>query len=179
MVALASIPTIAGAVTPVSGNNYTIQNVGYGHWVDDSESRPTDGSPIISWDPNNPVTDNMVFTYFSYPSDSGETIFTLQCVSTLKDQSDLAGHSGAYVRLDTTNNRLVQGGAPMAWKLVEAAPTIYKIIPFDDIMSGNGTLIATDVNATITVSANNQIALRTDETALTQLWTFNDPANTP
>lgn len=48
MVAIAPIQLSASAVTPVSGNNYIIQNLGTGHVLDDASSITTDGNPILS-----------------------------------------------------------------------------------------------------------------------------------
>ncbi|KAI5122444.1 hypothetical protein M0805_008756 [Coniferiporia weirii] len=172
MVALAPIPLSANAVAPVSGNDYTIQNVGFGHWLDNADSALNDGNPILAWSQNSPETGNQIWTYLTYPTTSNATVFTLQSLSTSQQEPSFGGRGG-YVRVNSTTGKLVQGGQPLAWLLVDVAPNIYKLTPFDDVFSDNGKLVATDVNSTITSIANNQAALQVDESALQQLWSFN------
>ncbi|KAI5114942.1 hypothetical protein M0805_005480, partial [Coniferiporia weirii] len=142
-----------------------------GHFLDNSGSGTADGNPILGWSENTPATDNQLWTCLTYPSSDGENVFTLQSVSTTETEAAFDDRGG-YVRVDPTDNKLVQGGAPMAWKLVETAALVYKLIPFDDFFSGNGSLIASDVNSIITSSAVNQLELLADASELTQLWSF-------
>lgn len=58
MVALASISLSANSVAPVSGNSYTIQNIGFGHWLDNANSALVDGNPILAWSQSIPGTNN-------------------------------------------------------------------------------------------------------------------------
>ncbi|THH04120.1 hypothetical protein EW145_g5757 [Phellinidium pouzarii] len=175
MVALAPIALSANAVTtPVSGNTYIVENIGFAHWLDNANAVIDDGNPILSWVQNSPETTNQEWTYLTYPTTSGATVFTLQSVSTIQSEPSFDDRGG-YIRVDSTTNKLVQGGQPMAWTLIEAAPGIFKMSPFDDLYSDNGRLVATDINSTITTSANNQAELQIDETLLQQLWTFNNP----
>ncbi|KAI5115991.1 hypothetical protein M0805_008993 [Coniferiporia weirii] len=172
MVALAPISLSADAVAPVSGNSYTVQNIGFGHLLDNANSALNDGNPILGWSQNSPETSNQIWTYLTYPTTSGDTVFTLQSLFTSQNEPSF-GNRGGYVRVDSTTGKLVQGGQPLAWKLVNVAPNIYKLTPFDDVFSDSGRLVATDVNSTVTSVANNQAALQVDESALQQLWSFN------
>ncbi|KAI5123481.1 hypothetical protein M0805_008851 [Coniferiporia weirii] len=163
---------IPNAVVPKSGGNYAILNIGTGNWIDNAASIPIDGNPVISWDPNIPATDNMIYTYTTLPSGSGETIFTLQCISTTKGQAG----KGGYVRVDN-DNKLVQGGEPMTWKLVEPLfplKPVYKFIPLDDKISRNGTLAATDINPIVTSIKDNQVTLCIEQIDASQFWAFFD-----
>ncbi|KAH8114675.1 hypothetical protein DFH11DRAFT_179188 [Phellopilus nigrolimitatus] len=163
---MSALSPIASPVAPVSGNNYTIKALRFSHWLDDSGSLTHDGNPILAWAQNVPTTANQVWTYLTYPSDNGDTVFTLQVTSTLNQEATFGGRGG-YVRVDTATNRLVQGGAPQAWKLVNSTqPGSYKLVPFDDLISQNGTLVATDVNAL------SQVTLLPDSSKTQQFWSF-------
>ncbi|KAI5115820.1 hypothetical protein M0805_008454 [Coniferiporia weirii] len=157
------------AVAPTNNNTYAIMNLGFSHWLDNSEAGTDDGNFILAWQQNIPTSPNQKWIYLSYPSSNGDTVFTLQSVSTYTSQS----LQGGYVRVDTTTNRLVQGGAPMAWKLVESSPNIYSMTPFDDIISGNGSMVATDIDSAINGASGNQVMLVDDNSGQTQLWAFN------
>ena len=50
----------AGAVTPVSGHNYTIENLAYAHLLDNSQSALPDGNPVLGWSQNSPETSNQI-----------------------------------------------------------------------------------------------------------------------
>ncbi|KAI5122433.1 hypothetical protein M0805_008746 [Coniferiporia weirii] len=127
--------------------------------------------------PNVPETNNQIWTYLTYPSSDGDTVFTLQSVATTDDDTGFGGRGG-YMSVDPETNKLVQRGAPTAWKLLETATLIYKMVPFDDFLSGNSSMIASDVNSIVSSAAVNQLELLADASELTQLWEFNptDPA---
>ncbi|KAI5121058.1 hypothetical protein M0805_008574 [Coniferiporia weirii] len=156
------------AVAPSNSNTYIILNLGFSHWLDNSRRAKNDGNPILAWSQDIPTPYNQMWKYLSYPSSDGDTIFTFQSIST----TNIQGGSGGYVRVGTNTNKLVQGGAPMAWKLVESSSNTYKMIPFDDIVSGNGSLVATDLSSTIKNGLTNQVMLTDDNSGQTQLWTF-------
>ncbi|EJC98024.1 uncharacterized protein FOMMEDRAFT_149461 [Fomitiporia mediterranea MF3/22] len=165
----------ANAVIPSSGNNYVVENLAFAHVLDNSNSLPVDGNPVLAWSQNSPQTSNQVWTYLTYPSSSGDSVFTLQALSTVQSGNsvDVIGGRGGYLRLDPSTNKVVHGGQPQAWKLVEIAPTIYKISPFEDIMSNSGKLVATDINPTTQSISQNQLVIQQDVSSLQQLWTFN------
>ncbi|KAI5122744.1 hypothetical protein M0805_009829 [Coniferiporia weirii] len=175
MVTLPPFQLSANTVTPVGGSTYTVETLGFAHWLDNgNNNNVSDGNPILAWSQKVPVTTNQMWKYLAYPTTNGDIVFTLQSVSTIDKEPSFNG-LGGYVRVNSTDNTLVQGAEPFAWKLIEAAPTIYKISPFDDIFSFDGELVATDINSDIETSnpAANQVALQFDETSLPQLWTFN------
>ncbi|KAI5121059.1 hypothetical protein M0805_008575 [Coniferiporia weirii] len=174
MVALKPIAASADSVAPASGNNYLIENIGFGHWLDNANAALDDGNPILSWYQNSPETSNQIWTYLTYPTTNGDTVFTLQSLFTVQNEPSFSGRGG-YVRVDSDTNQLVQGGQPFAWTLVEVAPNIYKFTPYDGIFSDGGRLVATDINGNITSVQANQAALQIDETLLQQLWSFSSP----
>ncbi|KAI5122431.1 hypothetical protein M0805_008744 [Coniferiporia weirii] len=165
MVALSLIPSVPNSVAPVSGNNYNIRNLEYTHYMDNARSSTTDGNPILGYNPNIPSTDNQLWTYLTYPSSNGEVIFTLQSVSTTKNEAGFGGRGG-YIRADISTNKLVQGGSPMAWKLITIIPNVYKIVP--SYIPGNDSMVITDTNL-----ASQQLELQNGTSALAQLWAFN------
>ncbi|THH09035.1 hypothetical protein EW145_g2294 [Phellinidium pouzarii] len=174
MVALATIPPVpASAVTPTSGNNYVIQNLGTGHVLDDAFSSIADGNPILS-DAQVPHSASQIWEYLTYPSSVNATVFTIQSLFTAQHEQNFHGRGG-YARVDTNTNKLVQGGAPLAWTLVEAAPSLFQLVPFDGVISSDGKLVATDINSAINTKTpdNNQAQLEVNIESLEQLWTFN------
>ncbi|THH09034.1 hypothetical protein EW145_g2295 [Phellinidium pouzarii] len=173
MVALAPVQLSASAVTPTSGNNYIIQNLGTGHVLEDASSITTDGNPIIS-DAQVSNSASQIWEFLTYPSSVNATVFTIQSLFTSQHESSFLGRGG-YVRIDTNTNKLVQGGAPLAWTLVEAAPSLFQLVPFDGVISSDGKLVATDINSAIdtTTPTNNQAQLEVNIESLEQLWTFN------
>ncbi|KAI5122743.1 hypothetical protein M0805_009828 [Coniferiporia weirii] len=173
MVALAPVQLSANAVTPSSGSSYVIQNLGFGHVLDDESSSTTDGNPILS-DADGSNESNQLWTYLTYPTSDGSTVFTLQSLFTSQHEPSFDGRGG-FIRIDSTTNKLVQGGAPFAWTLIEVAPSIYQFTPYDDVFSSGGRLVVTDVNSAIDTATptNNQAALQINIESLEQLWSFN------
>ncbi|KAI5114898.1 hypothetical protein M0805_000542, partial [Coniferiporia weirii] len=90
---------------------------------------------------------------------------SLQSVSTTKNEAGFGGRGG-YIRADIPTNKLVQGGSPMAWKLITIIPNVYKIVP--SYVPGNDSMVITDTN-----SASQQLELQNGTSALAQLWAFN------
>ncbi|PAV17246.1 hypothetical protein PNOK_0731000 [Pyrrhoderma noxium] len=161
----------ANAVVPSAGKTFALHNLAFDHVLDNAGGQTFDGNEILAWSLNVPATQNQQWTYLDYPSTEGDTVFTLQVLST-EDSAATKQGRGGYLRIDPTTNLLVHGGQPLAWKLIEAAPNIFKMSPFDDVFSGNGALVATDRNSAILSPTINQVALENDVNELAQFWTF-------
>ncbi|KAH8113671.1 hypothetical protein DFH11DRAFT_1600313 [Phellopilus nigrolimitatus] len=174
MVAMISaLSAASNAVTPVSGNNYTIQNLAYGHFLDDLGYSSEDNNPVVAWSQNSPETDNQIWTYLTYPT-TGDPVFTLQTLIATDNETSYDGRGG-YLRTDT-NNMIVQTGAPQAWLLQTVSPSIYKFVPHDPYLNINQTMVITDVTNGSTISPPaNQLQLTPYTGDTTQHWTFNTP----
>ncbi|KAL5501526.1 hypothetical protein ACEPAH_8786 [Sanghuangporus vaninii] len=164
----------ANAVVPITGSNYQVVNLGFGHSLDNANGGLSDGNAVLSWSQNSPETSNQIWSFLTYPSSDGSTVFTLQSLSTVQSGSGaVIDGRGGFMRIDPSTNRVVQGGAPQAWKLIEVAPSVYKMTPFESIFSNSGRLVATDMSSDIHDQTTNQLQIQQDVTALQQLWTFN------
>ncbi|KAL5482656.1 hypothetical protein ACEPAI_9250 [Sanghuangporus weigelae] len=164
----------ANAVVPTTGSNYQVVNLGFGHTLDNANGGLSDGNAILSWSQNSPETSNQIWSFLTYPSSDGSTVFTLQSLSTVQSGSGaVVDGRGGFMRVDPSTNRVVQSGAPQAWKLIEVAPSVYKMTPFESIFSNSGRLVATDMSSGIHDQTTNQLQIQQDVTALQQLWTFN------
>lgn len=100
-------------VDPVSGKTYMIRNVGFAdtdpHFLDlctlPGKNCMSAENPIFSWTKNNPETNNQIvrsiifipssvvdyrilfqWLFTTYPTESGETLFTIQSTQSLRDK---------------------------------------------------------------------------------------------
>ena len=60
----------ANSVVPVSGNNYTLQNLAFSHFLDNAGSLTEDGNFVLAWHQNLPKTANQIVTFFLLHMDS-------------------------------------------------------------------------------------------------------------
>ena len=47
-----------GITTPVSGNTYSLNNLAFSHWLDNSDGNTSDGNPILAWSLDTPAATN-------------------------------------------------------------------------------------------------------------------------
>ncbi|KAH8113672.1 hypothetical protein DFH11DRAFT_314799 [Phellopilus nigrolimitatus] len=170
--AIANAP--ATAVAPVSGSTYLVENLAYGHYMNNDHSKVADSNPILGWSKPATPGDNEKWIYLTYPSSDGDTVFTLQSLYTSENRPNYDGRGG-YMRTTVGGHKVIQDSAPHAWKLIEVAPNTYKFTPYEDAFSLNGTLVVTDVSETIHSSTptDNQLAVVTDTSQPQQFWTFS------
>lgn len=53
-----------GITTPVSGNTYSLNNLAFSHWLDNSDSNTSDGNPILAWSLDTPAAANQEVSAF-------------------------------------------------------------------------------------------------------------------